>query len=523
MKLSKISLPLLAALSLAACTDGFHQQSITFNCAPDETACSLDGKQLLTCNNNVWEAQDCSKACVIMNDTAQCIPEDEPEPIPPSDDPLTARVCTSDGKIQNTYKSGKTETKTCLEDVGFDTRCITYSKYHAGCKMPSTCDDDVFTDQGTCIGHRRAYCDQTFTTPFPAIRDCNALGRVCAAYLDGADCYDTCESSAPEFSCTKNDGIEQVLHCAATAGTRIIDQRNAICDNNEVVTCVNGQLTRNACDSNSVCVASRGACESLCHESEVGTLVCDENGQMKQCQKIEENLSAYYVYVSVGKRECTGTTLNICDGTTIKQTDCYNQEFTNAMGEVLSKHGKCTKDFQYYEDADVCTIAYDGEPCGNVTEAGNCNGSNLTYCYVDDNILTTTNCSANAYGNTACTVYAGYADCRQPCNKPGEAFCEPYTDDLGETSYTLALCVTDENDTSKASYLIAEGGCIGDTLYTCNGPEVTKTNCAANGGICSSTSCQYPVCGLTSDTTCTNGMTCATNIDGSVKGLTTCK
>ena len=64
------------------------------------------------------------------------------------------------------------------------------------------------------------------------------------------------------------------------------------------------------------------------------------------------------------------------------------------------------------------------------------------------------------------------------------------------TESHLSLCVQDEASAAQKTYLITTAGCIDDTLYTCNGDSVVKTDCAKNGGGCSGTACIYPLCSL---------------------------
>lgn len=536
-------------------------------CKSGETACAADAKSVMICESGEWVNKEAcvSNACVFTMDGAACLEVGtvdkrvcEPGAVGCTDSGFTktcskdgawryevcpagqtcsegvcvngakpvdpgsnGRACSADGRgIVITTASGSV-TKSCEEETGVDSLCVTYNNGLVGCAKPSTCDD-VFSVDGTCIGNRLAYCDQTYTDDRPTMVDCAAIGRLCKTIDGKSDCLDTCEAKDEAFACTQVNDIEMVRHCVEASGQRVRKIQNSFCEGDESVFCSGGEIKRTKCATGSKCIASLGVCAETCSESKKDDTKCDLDGQMTMCQQTKEG---GWAYVSVGKRECVGDTLNTCiSGTdTVNKVDCAHNEYRNSNNELVTTSGRCMKDMQYIPDYDICYPNIPGDACGDVPYDGICSGSVLTYCDIVQDTKSVADCSKNKYGYTSCSVYKGYADCREPCKKVGEAKCE-YTEDVdGVGQSVLLLCVPDENDPSNLSYLIAEAGCIGETIYTCDKDKVVKSDCAATGGVCGRRSCEYPLCSIASSETCVDNQKCVIDGNGVVSGMNTCK
>ncbi len=551
----------LLALSVAACDDKSDKL-----CDENATACNADGTSLLTCKTGEWIETACeSKACVFSTQGAICLDKSKTEFCTPNESGCTEaglvkkcgadlrwhytvcdagmtckngscvegegpnisvddaeRTCSADGRGIDYKTESGIVTRSCFEETGIDSMCVTYSNGLVGCSKPAACTD-VFSEAGTCIGNRLAYCDLRYTNERPELVDCLSLGKVCATIDGKANCHDICEANEPEFSCTKSDDIEYVKHCAKVDGSPLRDVQMSLCDGNTAVTCSNGSIKRTTCPSGSQCVASLGTCVATCSESKKDDAVCDANNNLSLCQKTPEGV---WAYVPVGGRECVGNTLNRCENGAVKTMDCVHQEYRQDDGTLYSDHGRCVKDMQFYADYDICYPVLDGEPCGDLTDQGVCNGNILSYCDADDHYKVDNDCSKNKYGLTSCTSYKGYSDCREPCTQVGEASCEYQDNGDGTGISTLLLCVPDENDASKLTVLIASHGCIGNTSYSCDKTTVIKTDCASNGGVCGNLSCEYPMCTISSSETCENNLMCSIkntdDILGHIEGMVNC-
>jgi hypothetical protein len=248
-------------------------------------------------------------------------------------------------------------------------------------------------------------------------------------------------------------------------------------------------------------------------------MLCDANNALTQCKQTYEGS---WGYVSVGAKECVGDVLYACTDGSVKQTRCYDLVFNDQeTGELISNHGKCSKDYNFIPDFDVCTPLYEGTACGNVTNEGKCNANMLSYCNNVTNLLDHVDCSQNET-NSLCTIYKGYADCREPCTKLGEARCEIV--DYGEEGVVsqIYICVQDAHNSSKLSYLLASTACIGDTLYTCDGTNVVTTDCSKTGGVCGMTACEYPLCSIASSEDCHAEQRCEVDATGNVIGTLSC-
>ena len=485
-------------------------------CVPGTTHC-YDGGVLQTCSaQGRWEFSACgtNMACrngVCREVSSVTVPDDPAIP----DDPVVTEVVTvrcNGADVEYVDAEGGVKRMTCLEDVGFAGRCETFSNGLAGCALPSGCDE-AFSQAGTCAGERRLWCDARYIVPKPSVDDCAASGGHCVVDGGAAYCVKACSASA--LSCTKVDGVEQVASCREFGNASGLRTGISLCASESMaVSCANGAVVEAACAQDEACYDSVGRCAPKCSEADLDKVMCRADGEVLQCQKIFEG----YAYVSVGRRHCLGDLLVQCaegqDGYALKEVDCSAYE---KDGEVIA--GICVTDYNYYEDMDICLADVEGQPCGSLTNDGICDGNILRYCDDTYHLASEADCSKNKDGFNTCSVYEGFADCRQKCAKAGAASCS-YSESY--EGYLVTLCAPDAQ-TGATVEINGASVCLGDSLYSCDAEGKTAiTDCAAFGGRCDVDACVYPACRLSEDAVCLaggGGLSCSVREDGSVAGM----
>ena len=484
-------------------------------CGTERALCEGDS-MVKTCRaDGTWAFEVCGDKQICQD--GQCVAD--PSIKPGTDNQgLVSRTCNTarDGVI-DTFGDGTTSIHPCLELVGFAAECRENSQGLAGCYLPGTCDD-TFTETGTCLDNRRLWCDgELYLTPVPVIDDCGATGRVCASVHGKTGCFESCTVGETPACVTSETGEMATLCVASESGDGVRVAATTLCLNaSHSISCLDGKTVVTACDSGESCISATGACAETCTtENEVKLA---DSGDIMVCQKTGDGLA----FVSEGKRYCQGDDFYMSSQDdsgvhTLKKIDCSRYEHTD--GKIYN--ARCAAYYSYVPDSEMCIVRYEGDPCKSadheVTEGGECNGSQLSYCATADDVILTSSCAANQDGFTTCSVYSGYADCRRPCTTSGHATCA--LDTSGE-SYTLALCAPDDVYPSVLSVIQGTSICLGDTLYTCDetGKAVTQ-DCAAMGGRCETNACIYPACATTPVCTAEDELlTCTLQSDGRVTG-----
>lgn len=467
-------------------------------CMVSEQYCEND--VVRTCDpSGVWRYESCGtnktcggNICVEKTDIPQPQPVAGPEGI-------VKRQCSADRmSIESVDDKGKVTTKTCLEETGFDTLCEEYSSGHVGCAMPVTCGEK-FTAAGECRGSRHVWCDERYITPKPSVEDCAFTGKVCASLNGNADCFESCDTAKPDaLFCGKEAGFEIVERCINVGDSNIIEKGVSIClDEKTSAACSEGVAAKTACKADEKCLTSAGRCLTECSKEKLGDFMCSSTGEVMMCSEVEGG----YFYASQGKRHCDGDNLIQCIANEItsqyelKDVDCAN--YRDNDGNTVK--ARCISNYNYMDDADLCIGDEGGTSCGDLTEEGRCDGNTLKYCDTVWGYAVEKNCANDKYGETSCSVYKKYADCRKPCKKSGAASC---TYNTNSESYDLALCAPDDK-TNSLTEVWGSSICLGNVLYECNrfGKAVT-TDCAANGGRCDENQCVYPACAADSAPIC---------------------
>ncbi len=557
-KLCLLSILLVGCLN-CACSD---DEECTHR---DMAICTEDGLGVKYCLNGKWHISDCATgtSCVSVDDMVQCfdisgfdtMPDCQPgmrncvgavvqictderqwryemcptgqscqngqcsggvnpqpvDPQPKTYHGIASRECGEDGKSIVTTNADDTKTTaSCLELVGFDTQCETYANGHVGCAMPENCNE-IFSEAGTCQENRLFGCDTRFINPRPYEMDCAAVGASCVVHAGKASCMELCKEVS-DFACVSEGDAEQVWKCTSISEQNVRISGNSLCkDDSTMVACLNGEVQETACGEGAVCLESTGLCAQTCTESELGARICSDSGQLLECQAISDG----FAYLSLGNRHCDDDMLYQCEKQQdehyqLKSVDCANYD---KDGTVI--HGKCFSDYQGIPDADLCIGGAEGEPCGDLTSDGRCDGNTLEYCDELYEIASSSDC-----GDAVCSVYTGYADCRSSCDASGAASCT-YVESYAQ--YVLSLCAPDDVN-GTLTRIDGTGICLGDILYTCDAQGQTQTtNCALNGGICDTNSCVYPACSLNAQPTCFADnaiLACSIDHDGTVIGST---
>ncbi len=459
-------------------------------CHQGETTCRDNGVMQTCGADGVWQYKTCGNGESCQG--GKCVETQGPvTPVEPEAGKklsgTVVRTCSSDGNsIRYHDIDGKITSKTCLEEVGFASKCEQYSSGHVGCAMPSECTE-LFSETGTCQGTRHFWCNDMYLPSRPSIEDCAVRGEVCATVGGVSKCAAKCETAdASAFSCA-NDG--QVTRCVDAGGINVVEKGVSLCESETVsAACMSGKVAKVTCEDGEKCYASHGVCLESCTAAEVNGLKCSKTGELLRCEGISEGYAWVKTY---GRRHCFEENLYTCvqnDGETeytLKETNCAAYKMDD--GTIIE--AKCVTDYQYVPDVDMC-IPKEGEPCGDLTEEGVCNGAKFSYCDSMMDEAYSADCSANA-NNTACSVYFGIADCRKPCTKKGAASCA-YSENYQATMVTV--CVPD--DVSETLTEVENDRlCLDDVLYSCSADGVVEmTNCAANGGRCDKTECVYPAC-----------------------------
>lgn len=476
-------------------------------CTPNTSSCTADGLVQRCNDDGVYVYEICNDGEVCEN--GSCHNEMTKD--------LPKRQCSADKKsVEWIDEQGQVSaTQTCLEDVGFESTCEEFNAGLAGCVVPDQCNDD-FSVRGTCVGNRRLWCDETFEEPKPSVEDCSVYQQTCVSDSGAGRCVDLCETTS-DFACAEEEGIYVASRCKAHGNLNYIQKDTNICESDSTaVSCDASTVVRTSCDDGEKCYASLGVCAVSCTENEAGTFRCDDAGKLSRCEKIQDD----YAFVSKGTRECDGDVYYTCrqDETTgqygLSSTDCNHYE---KDGEIL--RGVCLSDYQGVTDNTFC--AYAGEPstgCGDMPDGGLCNGSILQYCHTLYNLVVEKDCAENTDGNTSCSVYREYADCRSACTTQGRAAC---TYDSDYESYLISVCVADDEAT-KLQTVVGDAVCVGDSLYECDKTGQVKTvNCAINGGRCDVNACVYPACSVLETPVCLADdalYACQVGSDGTVYG-----
>ena len=549
------------AICLSACSGSGNEETSSESCVGYPNYCGNDGRTLYVCESGTeWTEQSCAvgEYCVYAEGSASCRPlgstaepvscdvgvsecfsasiarrcnddgvwnyyvcdgeqtcqngvcEDGLTPAEPEKSGIS-QVCGADGKsIETTTADGKKTTASCLSLVGYETSCRTFANGLVGCEQPTSCGG-AFSEAGSCAGSRRMYCNTDYITPKPETEDCAVVGKVCAVVADHAVCLPTC--STPDnaaVSCTA-DGL--VSRCVASEdGKNVTEAAQSLCiDEKTSVTCADGQTQTSSCAADESCLAQTGTCSQLCSKEQVDEGICDDSGNLFICRAVADR----YAYVAVGRRECLSDTLVSCQKNTdtekyeVKSTNCL--EYVHTDGTKYPSH--CHNDYQY-PDMDVCVPIEEGEPCGDVTNDGRCDGNVLSYCIEVDNVLSTGSCGSG----TLCSVYADFADCRTSCSSRGYATCSV---DSSGTGYVVSLCAPDQNN-EALSLVEGTAVCMDNILYSCDeSGKATTVDCTANGGVCEVSSCVYPACSVEQTPQCTNDgavLSCQIDAQGKVLG-----
>ncbi|MBQ9394147.1 MAG: hypothetical protein IJU23_01345 [Proteobacteria bacterium] len=500
----------------------------------DMAHCSSDGLSILYCKNGSWTKLatcDAQHVCGYMDGAVQCLQNEQakcgsqvtcsnnvlqkcgedgfwhyetcpvgtacennactPQPVEPVKEVygIVKRQCSADKKsIELVDTLGKVTSRTCLSEVGFDTVCETFSNGHVGCVLPKTCTAD-FPSSGRCVDSLLMRCDERFISPKPVIDDCSAIGRVCAAVGGNAECREVC-TTVGEYSCQTRNGLEYVSKCLEVGTQKVSQEALELCENESTsVKCSDEDVVRTTCGDGEKCLNSQNRCVEICTADDIGAIKCSKSGEVVECAKVEEG----YAYVSRGRRHCDGDINIVCSkdeetgAVSEKRIDCTKSEMEDGSIQAL----KCVTNLMYYEDFDVCFEVEDGDPCGELDEAGICDGTVLKYCDTQFDHAISKDCTTDKDGFTNCSVYEGYAACWASCSKAGTANCS-YNASI--EAYGLTLCVPDEK-TGKNIEIDGESICLGDVLYACDGKgKVVKTDCAVNGGRCDANACVYPAC-----------------------------
>lgn len=551
---------LVSAICLSACS-GSGDDDASESCVGYPNYCGNDGRTLYVCESGAeWTKQSCAvgEYCVYAEGSASCRPlgsTAEPmtchageaecfsesmarrcnadgfwsyyvcdglqtckngvcEAILTPDAPAKggiSQVCGADGKsIETTAADGKKTTASCLSLVGYETSCRTYANGLVGCELPTSCGG-AFTEEGSCAGSRRMFCNTDYMTPRPETEDCGVSGKVCAVVADKAVCLPSCSASDnAAVSCTE-DGL--VSHCVASAdGKQVMESAQSLCiDEKTSVTCADGTTQTSSCAADESCLPQTGTCLKTCTKEQMGDGICDDSGNLFICRAVADR----YAYMAVGRRECLADTLVSCQKNEetekydVKSTNCL--EYVHTDGTQYPSH--CHNDYQY-PDMDVCVPMEEGKPCGDITNAGRCDGNVLSYCVEVDNVLSTGACGSG----TLCSVYADFADCRTSCSRQGYAACSMDSSGMG---YMVSLCAPDQ-DNGTLSLIEGTAICMGDILYSCdeNGKS-TSVDCTANGGVCEVSACVYPACAVEQSPQCTRDgaiLSCQINAQGKVLG-----
>lgn len=454
------------------------------SCTPGTATCTPAGL-LQKCNENgQWEYQACNGQCL---DGVCTQKETTDTPIlPPTMTGIIKLQCSNDKKsIEFVDHEGNITSQTCRDAVGFDATCKVYSNGLAGCALPDACDD-TFSQNGTCLGDKRLWCDTQYIIPKPSVQDCTVLGTSCSVLNNKAECRMPCDPATP-LTCTIINNVEYAAQCTQNGSQYLTETAVHLCTSDkESVTCLNGEIVKTTCEQGTNCIPELGKCTESCTADKLGDFKCATNGELLTCATYADG----YAYTSLGMRHCNGNTRISCekqadDSYAKTEIDCTN--YTDNNGNNVS--GTCVTELQFYPDMDVCYFDPDSEGrCNNLNDAGICNGQTLKYCDESSDNAYTVNCALNQT-NSQCSVFAGYADCRKPCTQAKKSTCTS----TGE-SYLLSICAPDDA-TGNLTEIEGQSVCIGNELHTCDENGIPKIiNCEANGGICQTNACVYPAC-----------------------------
>lgn len=562
--MKKISLSIAILVACAACNDA--DKECNSHSAP---YCTADAKTRMVCQDNVWVAMHCLDAvCAYNSGAAMCVSPSVPTPSTcqpgqnaclsdslllsclndgsreitvcaanasckdgacsendtpdtPTTQAVASRTCANDSTLLTKFADGTQKSQPCAEIVGFDAQCRESASGFAGCYPPAACND-VFSNNGTCIQNSRMFCDNlTYITPRPAIQNCAAIDQECAALNDVTGCYTRCDTPNPAgVSCIPigADAFAVSRCIAADDGKGVIQTADKLCLNDSVsVTCNGAEPVQTSCNDGETCIPTLGTCAQTCAAADLGQYFAAPNGEIMVCKAVPNG----YAYLSEGRRYCDGdiyvSTTREDDASpyTLKKVNCAEVE---KDGKIYN--ARCALYADYMPDSEMCIARYEGEPCGEIKEEGICNGNTLSYCVEKDNALQTVNCAENDGGYNKCSVFLGYASCRQTCKNQGFAACI-----LNSTSQTYNINVCAPSDDGSSNTII-EGSviCLGNVLYSCDENGRTKTeNCAANGGRCETSQCVYPSCAIDGSSLCTASdtiLSCQIDTNGAVLGTT---
>lgn len=477
-------------------------------CEDGTNSCANNGL-VKHCQDGIWSYTSCDMG---MSCNDGVCSKDTQEEL----DYLVSRRCTKDNKGIIEAYTDKEITTTCLKEVGFASSCKQFSSEQAGCVLPSACDA-TFSSEGTCFGDKLAFCEDERIIPAPAVIDCASLGKTCAKLNGKSYCLDKC-AQEDELSCVKKDGIERPSRCIKSDQKLVNETRIVLCkDDKTSVQCAKGAVVETACLPSERCIPELGTCVGFCKKSEVGQAKCSSAGVMTQCQKYDDD----YRYINVGGRHCNGDILQICvkdgDDYKVKETNCRTYE-PSAGGDIIE--GRCVIDYQY-PGGDFCIPVIKGPECGKITDAGICDDGELYVCEEADNALWKRNCKRDIDGSTACTSFAGYSDCRRPCDIKGKASCYK----AGSEENNIRLCAPDDK-TQVLSEVEGVGICLDGLLHSCTSAGVPVTSdCLARGGTCAVMDCNFAACPIEAEPKCAGPkgnlvLGCETYDNGLVIGYT---
>lgn len=496
--------------------------------APDSATCNLGSTKCLSqtmaakCidlgnGKTAWRNEICASNAQCID--GACLVNLTPAPPPVASTSIVSQRCTPDNKsVVTTRADGTVTTTSCVELVGFDAQCQTYSGGLAGCAKPKACDE-TFSEAGTCFGNQLRRCDMRYIVPRPIVEDCSQNGvqppQICAVTSGKAACRATC--SAPDAAAVTCSQSLATRCVASASGENVVETGASLCvDAQTQVSCNGDEVVTKACGTGETCIASLGKCIELCDSANENEVKCSASGELSICQA----MGSIYGYAPTGKRHCLGDTLIQCTTTdgvyAPKKTDCNNYVHTD--GTTYYAH--CQSDYQGMPDYDICVPAQEGEPCNGLTSEGKCDGNTLSYCLDEDDVVVTKDCSTNTSGMTTCSVYGNYADCRRSCTASGAAQCS-YNSQT--EAYIVSLCAPSQVDAKALTVIDATAICLGNVLYSCDASgKTTTTDCAANGGICDTTACVYPLCSANMAPQCTAAneiVACQVHDGGEVYGI----
>jgi hypothetical protein len=324
------------------------------------------------------------------------------------------------------------------------------------------CADPEVCSQGQCIN--------------PDACDPDCSGKGCGS--DG--CGGTCGTCLPTQQCTSNQCVDSGCIPQCIGKSCGSDGCGGSCgDCPESQTCDGGGHCGTAGGGNCGNLTFEGACEQddkvvkWCEGDQVKTQDCTAFGDDFKCSWVE-NQETYW---------CTNSCQSACDG-----KECGD----NGCGASC---GSCNGG-QVCNDTGTCVAAPGGGECGDITVAGQCEGTTLKYCLNGE--LKAISCGQ--YGKTC-----GWdADLEwNGCNDPAPGECVPnclLTDggakQCGDDGCGNLCGVCDDGQgctegvcgegsgSNECGDVTLDGMCEGATLKFCVDEALYTEDCAANDQVC---------------------------------------